>query len=61
LDLPGIIEGAAEGKGRGRQVIAVGKTSVFSRLHHEFYKFLGFNFDNAGRNERRCAKGSIGG
>lgn len=27
LDLPGIIEGAAEGKGRGRQVIAVGKTA----------------------------------
>jgi len=27
LDLPGIIEGAAHGKGRGRQVIAVGRTS----------------------------------
>jgi len=27
LDLPGIIEGAANGKGRGRQVIAVGKTA----------------------------------
>lgn len=27
LDLPGIIEGAADGKGRGRQVIAVGKSS----------------------------------
>ncbi|GBG89772.1 hypothetical protein CBR_g49625 [Chara braunii] len=27
LDLPGIIEGAAEGKGRGRQVIAVSKSS----------------------------------
>ena len=25
LDLPGIIEGAAEGRGRGRQVIAVAK------------------------------------
>lgn len=25
LDLPGIIEGAADGKGRGRQVIAVAK------------------------------------
>jgi ribosome-interacting GTPase 1 len=25
LDLPGIIEGAAEGKGRGRQVVAVAK------------------------------------
>eukprot|EP00922_Rhytidocystis_sp_ex-Travisia-forbesii_P054028 GHVS01080160.1.p1 GENE.GHVS01080160.1~~GHVS01080160.1.p1 ORF type:complete len:373 (-),score=52.05 GHVS01080160.1:221-1339(-) len=27
LDLPGIIEGAAEGRGRGRQVIAVAKSS----------------------------------
>ena len=27
MDLPGIIEGAASGKGRGRQVIAVGKSS----------------------------------
>lgn len=27
LDLPGIIEGASAGKGRGRQVIAVGKSS----------------------------------
>lgn len=27
LDLPGIIEGAAEGKGRGRQVISVAKSS----------------------------------
>ena len=27
LDLPGIIEGAAHGKGRGRQVIAVAKSA----------------------------------
>lgn len=27
LDLPGIIEGAAQGKGRGRQVISVAKTA----------------------------------
>jgi len=27
LDLPGIIEGASEGRGRGRQVIAVAKAS----------------------------------
>lgn len=27
LDLPGIIEGAAEGKGKGRQVVAVAKTA----------------------------------
>ena len=28
LDLPGIIEGAAEGKGRGRQVISAAKASL---------------------------------
>jgi ribosome-interacting GTPase 1 len=28
LDLPGIIEGASEGKGRGRQVISAAKVSV---------------------------------
>ena len=28
LDLPGIIEGAAQGKGRGRQVVAVARTAV---------------------------------
>ena len=28
LDLPGIIEGAKDGKGRGRQVIAVARTCV---------------------------------
>lgn len=27
LDLPGIVEGASEGKGRGRQVVAVAKTA----------------------------------
>ncbi len=29
LDLPGIIEGASEGKGRGRQVISAAKVSLF--------------------------------
>ena len=29
LDLPGIIEGAAEGKGRGRQVISAAKVRLF--------------------------------
>lgn len=28
LDLPGIIEGAAEGKGRGRQVISAAKVRL---------------------------------
>lgn len=27
LDLPGIIEGASQGKGRGRQVVAVARTA----------------------------------
>lgn len=31
LDLPGIIEGAAEGKGRGRQVISAAKVKFFFR------------------------------
>jgi ribosome-interacting GTPase 1 len=30
LDLPGIIEGAAEGKGRGRQVISAAKVNTIS-------------------------------
>lgn len=30
LDLPGIIEGAAEGKGRGRQVISAAKVGLLS-------------------------------
>jgi ribosome-interacting GTPase 1 len=32
LDLPGIIEGASEGKGRGRQVISAAKVSTPSTL-----------------------------
>ncbi len=43
LDLPGIIEGAKDGKGRGRQVIAVARTcgliyiilDVLKPLHHK--------------------------
>lgn len=43
LDLPGIIEGAKDGKGRGRQVIAVGRTcnlilivlDALKPLHHK--------------------------
>ncbi|KAG8941084.1 Developmentally-regulated GTP-binding protein 2, partial [Tulasnella sp. 408] len=27
LDLPGIVEGASQGRGRGRQVVAVAKTA----------------------------------
>ena len=32
LDLPGIIEGAAEGKGRGRQVISAAKVQSLARV-----------------------------
>lgn len=32
LDLPGIIEGAAEGKGRGRQVISAAKVRLISEV-----------------------------
>ena len=32
LDLPGIIEGASEGKGRGRQVISAAKVSQYHHL-----------------------------
>lgn len=43
MDLPGIIEGAKDGKGRGRQVIAVARTcslifmvlDVLKPLHHK--------------------------
>lgn len=34
LDLPGIIEGASEGKGRGRQVKP--STALFRYLHKQF-------------------------
>lgn len=35
LDLPGIIEGAAEGKGRGRQVISAAKVCGFHSVVEE--------------------------
>jgi len=38
LDLPGIIEGAAQGKGRGRQVIAVARTSDMVMMMFEASK-----------------------
>lgn len=40
LDLPGIIEGASEGKGRGRQVISAAKVGFFSPSHHVFFFFF---------------------
>ena len=44
LDLPGIIEGASEGKGRGRQVISAAKVCLVSMsLGRSFiltYRFL---------------------
>jgi ribosome-interacting GTPase 1 len=36
LDLPGIIEGASEGKGRGRQVISAAKVSLLVSLFPVF-------------------------
>jgi GTPase Era involved in 16S rRNA processing len=41
LDLPGIIEGASQGKGRGRQVIAVAKTAdlILMMLDATYRKF----------------------
>ncbi|KAK3247406.1 GTP-binding protein [Cymbomonas tetramitiformis] len=39
LDLPGIIEGASEGKGRGRQVIAVAKSSDMIMMVLDASKF----------------------
>lgn len=36
LDLPGIIEGASEGKGRGRQVISAAKVSGFRSCLRKF-------------------------
>ena len=45
LDLPGIIEGASEGKGRGRQVIAVNCLFLNmqnSSTHKSFIDFISF-------------------
>ena len=39
LDLPGIIEGAKDGKGRGRQVIAVARTASLIFIG-KLFKFL---------------------
>ena len=36
LDLPGIIEGASEGKGRGRQVISAAKVRLPERKGNDF-------------------------
>lgn len=38
LDLPGIIEGAAQGKGRGKQVIAVARTADCVLMQLEAHK-----------------------
>ena len=44
LDLPGIVEGAHEGKGRGRQVIAVARTADLILMM----------LDSAKAEEQRC-------
>lgn len=74
LDLPGIIEGAKDGKGRGRQVIAVARTcnvilivlDVIKRLHHKLlieHELEGFgirlNKKPANISFRRKEKGGI--
>ena len=41
LDLPGIIEGAKDGKGRGRQVIAVARTANLIFIVLDVLKPLG--------------------
>ena len=41
LDLPGIIEGAKDGKGRGRQVIAVARTCSLIYMVLDVLKPLG--------------------
>ena len=38
LDLPGIIEGASQGKGRGKQVIAVARTADCVAMQLEAHK-----------------------
>ena len=38
LDLPGIIEGASEGKGRGRQVISAAKVGFFLSLSQSLFQ-----------------------
>jgi uncharacterized protein len=45
LDLPGIVEGAAMGRGRGRQVISVAKTADVIIIMSEFGRFRGIAVD----------------
>lgn len=59
LDLPGIIEGAAQGKGRGRQVIAVGRTAVPSR-NYSPHSQPGSSADDVGCYQGRCTERTPG-
>eukprot|EP00922_Rhytidocystis_sp_ex-Travisia-forbesii_P026320 GHVS01038544.1.p1 GENE.GHVS01038544.1~~GHVS01038544.1.p1 ORF type:complete len:375 (+),score=52.57 GHVS01038544.1:123-1247(+) len=54
LDLPGIIEGAAEGRGRGRQVIAVAKSSDLVLMVLDATK------DDSQKNKLECELEAVG-
>jgi uncharacterized protein len=57
LDLPGIIEGASQGKGRGRQVIAVARTAdLVSKSIILLRIFLNFSSYSSGSHDVRCNK-----
>lgn len=42
LDLPGIVEGAAMGRGRGRQVVSVAKTADVIVIMSKYGPEVGF-------------------
>ena len=54
LDLPGIIEGAAQGKGRGKQVIAVARTADMVVMMLDALKGWLLNFSKKREKRMRC-------